>query len=143
MKRLSTGSRERPGVMLAPLVDMLFVLLIFVLLVSTVNPSALPVELPGAATETAPEAALQVTLAEDGSLHFRGERMTVEAVAAELQLMDAERKQRGLTVAADRSVPVERVVAVIQAARSVGIEQVELMTQGGGETGGGGAGGSP
>ena len=116
---------------MAPLIDVVFLLLIFFLLTSSfVSRQAINVDLPRSSTaEAVPEPPLVVSILADGSLRLDGESIGETGLAAAISEHTAIDPGKDIAVQADKSVGVERLLAVLDAVREGGGEAVSLMTE--------------
>lgn len=132
-------SKRRVTVDLSPLMDIVFLLLIFFLVTTTFLPDAgMDLELPESTTATQSEIAQTViSVAEDGSVQLDGRSVTVaDLEAAVAALPDAERNK--ITVRADARVDYGVIVSIIDALRNAGVNGLSLpMNAVEGERGGG------
>lgn len=119
----------KPEVMLSPLVDVVFILLVFVVLVARfVEREEIGIKLPvSAAGNAASTAPLAITLGLDGSIRVAGR----DIGEAELQavLAAARGDHSAAVVIADAEVPFQRAVDAITAARLAGFEAVAVATR--------------
>ena len=112
-----------------PLVDVCLVLLIIFMVVTPLMVTGMPVELPRAASsESIRHQPLQVTINADRVLYVGGSVLRMEQLAGELQRIRAE-SNRPVIVRADKSLPYGDVVAVLDACRAAGFDEVGLGTQ--------------
>jgi len=113
---------------LSPLIDVVFILLVFVVLVAKfVDLERVDVDVPtSAAGEKQTKMALLVQVQEDGTVTI-AEREVEKAEYRGLlkRLRDAHDR---VVIVADKSVHLERVVDVLSAARLEGYEQVAIAT---------------
>ncbi|KPV40295.1 hypothetical protein AN478_09390 [Thiohalorhabdus denitrificans] len=121
------------GLALTPLVDIVFLLLVFFMLTAHfVEERALDVQLPEARTgePQKPQEWLTVTLRKDGRL-FVGEkavsRRRLEETLAERL---AENPARRIRVRGDTQADLGALVGIMDAARGVGAGAVDLVTHG-------------
>ena len=132
-------SKRRVTVDLSPLMDIVFLLLIFFLVTTTFLPDAgMDLELPESTTATQSEIAQTViSVAEDGSVQLDGRSVTVaDLEAAVAALPDAERNK--ITVRAASRVDYGVIVSIIDALRNAGVNGLSLpMNAVEGERGGG------
>lgn len=113
-----------------PLVDVVLVLLVILLLVAPMLDEEVPVELPVAAHADAREAATTptLTIAGDGAVSFEGAPLPSIDLSARLATIYAERAEKTVMLAADRSLGYARVVEVMDACRAAGIERIGILT---------------
>jgi biopolymer transport protein ExbD len=116
------------GINVTPLVDIMLVLLIIFMVATQLDtPNTIGVNLPRASTATeAPISSLSIVIAKDGGLRLDGRIAT---------LVDIEAMARRGTpdtqalVSADRGVPYERVVGVVDAVRKGGVSKLALAAE--------------
>jgi biopolymer transport protein ExbD len=113
------------------LTDIVMLLLIFFLLTSQfVIQTGVKVKLPGSKTneQTAPSQ-LIVTLTSAGGIYAGKDEVTIDELPARLALMKGEGKEQNLVIRADKSVPVELVIKVIDAAKATNIDKFTIQTE--------------
>ncbi len=114
--------RKGPEIGIAPLVDLVFLLLIFFLLSSTLEKErALPVQRPQAATAAAlsrPPLAVTVTAA--GTLHMEGRRVGLAELEQNLRTAFSSVRDRRVLVVADQAARAGLVVRVMDVCRIAG-----------------------
>lgn len=121
--------RQSPSLNLSPLIDVIFILLIFVVLVARfVDQERMDVTLPSAdAGRPAEIDALMVVVSSSGEIHIDGEPI---ALAALPDALDAARRRFGrAVVVADQSAQIQQAVDVISAAKLAGFDGVALATR--------------
>jgi biopolymer transport protein ExbD len=118
---------------LAPLIDVVFLLLVFFMVATTYldEERQLDVELPGATTGNVPEREadeLVIDVLRDGRIAVRGE--TLDAAALDAVLADAARASRetAVTIRGDRLVHHEDVVSVMDACGRAGLVNLAVGT---------------
>ena len=115
-----------PGVMLAPLIDAVLILLIFFMLVSRYLQPTVDLTLPESrATAAEPAASVTITLTAEGYLYFEGRHVSARQLEARLATVDPRRVEAVL-LRADELVPLKRVVEVLDIIRSSPLESVAL-----------------
>jgi biopolymer transport protein ExbD len=123
---LSAGT----GPDLTPLIDMVFLLLIFFLLTSFLALPSIPVRLPE--TETAelhetPEPT--VTLTAGGEIMLEDRVLTLEELGPALQAVFDARSTREVLIQADREVRFQRVVDVMDVSKKAGAENLSFLVE--------------
>ncbi len=118
------GKRKGPEIGIAPLVDLVFLLLIFFLLSSTLEKErALPVKRPQASTAAAlarPPLAVTVTAA--GTVHMEGRRVGLAELEQNLREALASARDRRILVVTDEAARAGLVVRVMDTCRKAGGE---------------------
>ncbi|MEZ4331638.1 MAG: biopolymer transporter ExbD [Myxococcota bacterium] len=118
--RFAPTRAEGNGTPLAPLLDVVLLLLIFFVVTSSFATPTLELDLPPADATGSPEPdALVVELDEAGALAVDGVPTALDALASEL--VAARRDERPVELRADRRTAHGHVVAVLDRARSVGV----------------------
>jgi biopolymer transport protein ExbD len=123
--------RLPPRLELTPLIDCVFLLLVFFLLTASFShQGAIDLELPavsGEAADAAEPGILQVTINRDGSVLISDQTMTRDALKSFFVSMTAgDRVLPGVRIYADRQAPAGVVIETLDAARSAGLQRVEI-----------------
>ena len=119
------------GINVTPLVDIMLVLLIVFMIAARLEaPESVGVELPrGATAEETPPATLSIVVLADGMFRLDGHPATIEQIEA-ATLRESERsKDAQAVVSADKTVPYEKVIAVVDAIRRGGIVKLALAIE--------------
>ncbi len=115
-----------PSIMIAPLVDLIFTLLIFFMLVSTYITPSIKIELPKSSTAVSAERrTVSITITREGALYLEGERLNLQALEQRLKELDPK-VVIGVRLRADRLVPLENVVQVLDVVRASPIKSVDI-----------------
>ncbi len=112
---------------LTPLIDVVFILLIFFFITSTFIQPSLPVNLAKAASASASaerKEQLVITIDAEGSLFHDGMIMT----RAEIPALIRANPELGINLFVDRSAPFESFLSVIDETRLLGREDVSITT---------------
>jgi len=126
-------SREvEPSINITPLIDVVFILLIF-FMVSTrfIDEQDMALELPAAgAARTAPEArALIVEITRGGQYHVDGTTVPAAGLVASMRALHAQYPQRPLRLRADGAARHGVVVHAMDAATAAGFTRVDIATR--------------
>ena len=126
-------NRQRPKINIAPLIDVVFLLLIFFMLAgSYVERTAIDLSIPGNQTPTSATAEpLVVDVGLSGRLALNGLALTLDQLGPELIARAAGDVGRAVTVRAKASVPVQDLVSVMDRVRGTGFKQIRLATPNG------------
>lgn len=121
---------------LVPLINIVFLMLIFFLLAGTIGPSqTVPIEPPAADTRTPlREESLELVIDQAGTVHLRGEVVPLEQLAATVQAAFGELRQQAgtrvrLDLLADYRLPAAQLDPVLLALREAEIEDIYLKTR--------------
>jgi biopolymer transport protein ExbD len=128
--KLPRRLEDEGGLVLTPLIDMVFLTLIFFMLNATLslNP-AIQVDLPEAYTAQAVlEEEIVVTVSLAGELYVGKNLVAPERLSTELKKEMARLGSRKMILQADQNLPYRRLVEVMDLARLAGIEAVALVT---------------
>jgi biopolymer transport protein ExbD len=116
---------------LSPLIDVVFILLIFVLMVARFSEDEELSVRPPVSTASKPldrtDDTLVVVLEADGTLRIRGEAVPLERLDAVLTA--ARATHPALVVRGDAAVPLQGAVDVLGAAAAAGFDQVGVVTR--------------
>ncbi len=113
------------------LTDIVLLLLIFFLLTSQfVVQTGVKVKLPAAKNmEQSVPTKLVVSITEEGKVFLGSKAVDVAALPAELDGLKQQNDENNLIIRADKSVQIDLVIKVIDAARSVGIDKFTIETE--------------
>lgn len=113
---------------IAPLIDMVFILLIFFLVnTSFVKESGIDVNRPTAATATPQEkAAIMISIDEDNNIFMENREIDVRAVRANIERALAENPEGGVIVISDKMSNAGVVISVMDGCRMAGAENISL-----------------
>jgi biopolymer transport protein ExbD len=117
---------------LTPLVDVVFLLLIFFMVSTTFREEqGLELRLPEARSSTPAqnEDVLRVSVGRDGSIRFRGESLDPQALELAVGAAMADSENRQVIVEADKQVAHGVVVQVMDALRRAGARGLTVGTQ--------------
>jgi biopolymer transport protein ExbD len=109
---------------------MLVLLIIFMVAARLEAPSAVGLELPRAATgDDAPPATLSIVVPREGALRLDGREATHSEIEAAVRSARAQSKDAQAVVAADKDVPYERVMSVVDVVRKGGVTKLALSVE--------------
>lgn len=114
------------GITMAPLIDVVFLLLIFFMISTTfrVRPG-LELNLPRSGGQTqVPSDRWVVSLNPEGEIYLNQEKTTLSSLESRIRA-----NNRPVVVRADKTIPHGLVVSVLDRIRSAGVDTVDLSTQ--------------
>ena len=113
------------------LTDIVFLLVIFFLLTSQfVIQTGVKVKLPSSETnEQSEPTQLIVTITEAGVVYAGSEEINIDLLSSKLNEMKGLSDQHNLVIRADKTVQIDMVIKVIDAAKSVGIGKFTIETE--------------
>jgi biopolymer transport protein ExbD len=123
-------SRKRVGINITPLIDILFLLIIFFVVTSTfLEQSGMRLELPSAETAEPTEVQeLVLNMDEAGLMRLDQLDVTIETLSAALREKLAAGSGRVLVIRADRDAPHGTVVEVMDIAKRSGVQDLVIAT---------------
>lgn len=126
-----TQTEESTSVPLAPLIDMIFILLIFFLVTSTFSrESGLNVTKPEATTGSPiTEDHPMVTIRADETISIDDTPVEPAALVSRIERRMRDTGSRKVVIAADRAVRTELLVRVIDQCKKAGAEQISIATR--------------
>ena len=114
---------------LIPMINVVFLLLIFFMLTSTTSKQTKKVELPKARTaEKNSKEYLVMTIDKKGSMELDGKAFTLETLPAHLEEKIDEKKNTVVSIHADKAIEFELFGKVIGLAKQAGAENFMLAT---------------
>lgn len=116
---------------IAPLIDIVFILLIFFLLTTTfVQDQGVAVTKPQASqTQPLDPQSLRVSITASGSLFTGGRQVEMSELRQEMQAFVRRQPDGAVVVVPDEAVPAGRLVEVMDQARLAGARDVALATR--------------
>lgn len=115
---------------LTPMIDMVFILLVFFLLTSVVVLPVLDIELPVAESQNAAEEIeLIITLDAEGSIQVNKEAVPAARLLEHLQNISSEAAVKEVIIRADKKLPFGNIVEVMDIARKAGFESLSFLVE--------------
>ncbi len=125
-------SDEEVGISLTSLIDVIFLLLIFFMVATTlIDPSRrLDIQLPEAKAASADTKSIPVTIemGERGEVTLNGQKVDLPTLESRLKAMGQENKRTAI-VRADRRIDYGRVVAVLGICRASGFHDIGIAVR--------------
>ncbi len=130
---LRNKKREEGEVHTGPLNDILFILLLFFLIVSTMaNPNVVKLSQPKSKSDTKSKQTVVVSIDANKQFYVGTTKVTVAELKAHLApFLAKERDQPSIVINADKTVPIDDVVAVMRVARELGAKTVLAVDRNG------------
>ena len=116
---------------LTPMLDVVFIMLIFFIVTATfIKQAGIEVLRPDALTAIQkPTVAILVAVGPSGEIWIDKKRVDESALRAHIERLHAENPKGGLVVQADKKSQHEKVLAVLNAARAAGMREVAISTE--------------
>ena len=126
----SGRQRTKQELNVAPLIDVVFLLLIFFMLASTfIKPEAIDLMLEGGSTGgKAAEEMLNIEVVVDGTIRLNGLRLSMPQLETELASRIQGDQTRPVTIKAAAEVPVQTLVSIMDRVRAAGTNNLRLAT---------------
>ncbi|MDY6972670.1 MAG: biopolymer transporter ExbD [Thermodesulfobacteriota bacterium] len=116
---------------IAPLVDMIFLLLIFFLLTSSfILDEGLKINLPAAqSSQMQDREDVTISIIKDGRILLNGEIAFPETLLAKLTRIMKESPDKGVIIKADRQIILENAVKVLDTVKLAGATKIVIATE--------------
>lgn len=129
--KFETESKLLTAFIFSSLTDIVMLLLIFFLLTSQfVITTGVQVKLPKSETsETVNENQFIVTITKTNDIYFGSERISLGELADKIIKFPDQQREKNLVIKADKEVPIEILIKVIDIAKSSGINKFTIATE--------------
>ena len=125
-------TEESPQVDLTPLIDVVFILLIFFILSANFQKeSSIVVDRPSASSSTVKEESKTLTVSVDSNkqIWFKGSVVNLTQLQFQMKSVVSKKEKINTIINADKSVDTGTLVQIIDAIRLSGISNVAIATQ--------------
>ena len=124
-------SDDDSDINLTPMLDVVFIMLIFFIVTATfIKQAGIDVYRPYALTaEKKPTVSVLLAIGPTGEIWIDKKRVDITAVRAVIERMHAENPKGTLVIQADRAAKSEKLMAVLSAARGAGLKEVAIATE--------------
>jgi len=131
MRRRRTRTMDETEVNVTPMLDVVFIMLIFfIVTASFVKEAGIDVNRPDAATAERKERGnILVAIAENGQIWINKRQVDPRAIRANIERMHAENPQGSVVIQADRNSKSGLIVQVMDAARLAGVYEVSIAAE--------------
>ncbi len=125
------GAEEENEINLTPMLDVVFIMLIFfIVTASFVKEAGIDVNKPDAPTAVRQEKAnILVAISESNQIWIDRRQVDPRAVRANIERLHAENPEGAVIIQADRKAYTETLVTVMDAARQAGVFNVSIAAQ--------------
>lgn len=121
--------RLQPDLDLTPLIDVLFMLILFFVMTASLLQGQISVRLPSGEGTALQGQPVVLEILSDGSFRYGGKDVDREEMVA--RALQDGKAGRDIVVAADRNVSYGRVTSLLEALRRAGVQDVGLALEGG------------
>lgn len=126
--RKPTQQEEEKVADLTPMLDVVFIMLIFFIVTATfIKETGVEINRPDTKTaELKKTVSLLVAVSPDNSIWIDKKKVDIRNVRPTMERLHAENPKGGLVIQADGTSKTEKVLAIMEAARAIGITQVAI-----------------
>lgn len=126
--RRPTPQEDEKVADLTPMLDVVFIMLIFFIVTATfIKETGIEVNRPDTKTaQFKKTVSLLVAVSPDNSIWIDKKKVDIRNVRPLMERLHAENPKGGLVIQADMDSKVEKVLAIMDAARTIGIGQVAI-----------------
>lgn len=137
MFRNQVHEHEDETIDISPLIDVVFILLIFFMVTTTFQKDReVEINRPEAKSSVSVESdTTRVQIDAQGRVYFNGKETRLWSLSQSVKRLMTARSDKSVLVVADKQVSAELLVKVVDACRLGGAQQVGVATKGQGETG--------
>ena len=132
MKLRSLRVERQPKLMIIPMIDIIFFLLVFFMMSTLymVEQRTLPVNLPQASASQVDLAKnVTITVAKDGAIYLDQEQIPSELFKARIQAQLARQVETAFVLRADKQAEYGRVVMILDELKVLGVKKVAVATE--------------
>lgn len=133
MQLRSLQSEEKPLLMIIPMIDIIFFLLVFFMMsiLTMVTQKTIPVQLPQTtAAKVDTTKTIPISITGDGELYIEDQPVSLESLSIRLSALKAENEMLTIVLRGDTAAQYGIVVAVLDVVRLCGINRVSIATDG-------------
>ena len=125
------GSDEDADINLTPMLDVVFIMLIFFIVTATfIKQAGIDVLRPEALTgEQKPTVSMLIAVSPNGDIWIDKKRVDPTTVRAHIEKLHSENPKGGLVIQADKQSKNEKLMVVLNAARAAGLQEVAISTE--------------
>jgi len=133
--KLSPSKPEEPDVNLTPMIDVVFLLLLFFMVsTSFIRESSLKVDLPQATGQALPEQELAIDIVINADGHFIVNEVTLKKpslkqLSAHLKQAVGENEDPHIIISADANAEYQNIVTAMDVAQQLGYSRLTLATR--------------
>ena len=131
---MATGRRRKgdddSDINLTPMLDVVFIMLIFFIVTATfIKQAGIDVLRPEAKTDSAkPLVSVLIAIGPNGDIWIDKNRVDENTLRAHIERLHAENPKGGIVVQADRLASYKKLRATLDAARGAGVTEVAIAT---------------
>ncbi|MEX2523647.1 MAG: biopolymer transporter ExbD [Gammaproteobacteria bacterium] len=124
-------AEEESDVNITPLIDIVFIMLIFFIVTATfIKETGIDVNKPDAPTAVVKENAnILVAIDADNSIWIDGRRVDIQSVRPNIERLHAENPQGSVVIQADKESKTDTLIGVMDASRQAGVYNVSIAAE--------------
>lgn len=124
-------AEEESDVNITPLIDIVFIMLIFFIVTATfIKETGIDVNKPDAPTAVVKENAnILVAIDADNSIWIDGRRIDIQSVRPNIERLHAENPQGSVVIQADKESKTDTLISVMDASRQAGVYNVSIAAE--------------
>lgn len=131
MRRRAKIETKKPSIMLSPMIDMIFLLLVF-FIVSTINMSeikTIPIKLPVAQnTETVSSRTFNVTVKKDGSIYLEDQQVNLRQLVRMAKVESVRDENFSILIRGEADANYKLVIKLMDDLKGAGVTRFGLVT---------------
>ena len=129
--RLKRRGEEEAGIDMTPMLDIVFIMLIFfIVTTSFVKESGVEVNRPSAATASKKERAnIMIGITETGDIWIQKRRIDLRSVRANIEKLHAENPEGSVVIQADKGAKTGTLIQVMDQVRLAGVSNVSIAAK--------------
>ena len=130
-RKLIGGEEEENEINLTPMLDVVFIMLIFfIVTASFIKEAGIDVNRPPAVTADKQEdAAILIAISENDEIWIDRREIDPRAVRGHIERLHAENPKGSIVIQADRESTNEYLVIVMEAAKAAGVTNIAIATE--------------
>ncbi|WP_295804057.1 biopolymer transporter ExbD [uncultured Microbulbifer sp.] len=129
-RKQNTAEEEGGAIDLTPMLDVVFIMLIFFIVTATfIKEPGVDVLKPEATTAELKAASILVAINDNDEIWIAKEQVDDRLVKNTLERLYAENPKGWLVIQPDKKASIEKVALIAEAARKIGIEKVSVATE--------------
>ncbi len=132
MKLRNLRIQQEPQLMIVPMIDIMFFLLVFFMMssLSMVERHSIPINMPQAATAARDtKRSVEITMMGDGDLMFDQEQIPIQLLSKRVKLALIRQPDQFFILRADKQTPYEKVIAAIDQIKLAGAHRLTLASE--------------
>jgi biopolymer transport protein ExbD len=130
--KVDLRNARRVRIEMIPIMDCMFLLLVFFVygMLTMAVHRGIPVLLPTSSTaKVEKELILSISVGPDGTTYLEREKISLENLAEALKQKTAQKKEAGVLLFADKNLPYQKLLRVLDQIRISGLSRISLQAE--------------